>query len=155
LNIELENLHCALGQLLAAERRKFESKTRELECELAKLSGMIDVLRGAQPPPVSKFPSVKAWSEGTVYHAGDIVAVAGGGCYQATRDTARAPGAKDWICLAASGETVVGPSGSSLTIRGTHDANATYERHDVVMLNGSSFVAPRLHRSDVELARVI
>jgi hypothetical protein len=64
----------------------------------------------------------------------------GGGCYQATKDTARAPGAKDWVCLAASGETIVGPSGSSLTIRGTY-SNEVYKHLDVVMLNGSSFVA--------------
>src|SRR5215471_21072081 len=48
LNIELANLHRALGQLLAAERRKvadqLERKTREFEVKLAKLSGAIDVL---------------------------------------------------------------------------------------------------------------
>src|SRR5215471_11100453 len=86
LNNALSNLHTALGQLVAAERRKFETKTRELERELAKLSGMIDVLRGAAPPPTPKFPAVKTWKENVVFHEGDIVAF-DGGTYQARRDT--------------------------------------------------------------------
>ena|SRR5215471_16565821 len=59
LDIERETLHGALGEVLATERRKFadqlERKTRELELELAKLTGAIVVL----PPPPAKFPTVK------------------------------------------------------------------------------------------------
>lgn len=144
LNIELNTLHRALGQLLATERQKFndrlERKTSEFEVKLAKLSGSVDILRGAAPLPPAKFPTVKVWHEDTVYHAGDIVSFAGG-TYQAQRDTARTPGAKDWVCLAASGETIVGPSGGSLTIRGTYNGDGAYKHLDVVMVNGSSFVA--------------
>ena len=54
LNIELGNLHRALGQLLATEREKFhdqlERKTSEFEVKLAKLSGAVDVLSGKAPP---------------------------------------------------------------------------------------------------------
>jgi hypothetical protein len=136
LNIELNKLHRALGVLLADERKKFrdqlERKTSEFEVKLAKLSGAVDVLRGAQPPPPAKFPSVKAWTEDVIYHEGDVVAFAGG-TYQAQRDTARAPGAKDWVCLATPGST--------LTIRGTYDSDVEYRCLDAVMLNGSSFVA--------------
>jgi hypothetical protein len=131
LNTELENLHRALGQLLAEEREKLERKTSAFELKLAKLSGAVDVLRGAQPPP-AKFPTVKAWSEDMIYHEGEIVAF-DGGTYQAQRDTARAPGTRDWICLALAGP--------GFTVRGTYDGNEAYKHLDVVMINGSSFVA--------------
>jgi hypothetical protein len=53
LNIELGNLHRALGALLATERTKFgdqlERKTSEFEVKLAKLSGAVDVLSGKAP----------------------------------------------------------------------------------------------------------
>jgi hypothetical protein len=129
---ELGALHRALGQCLAEEREKFERKASAFELKLAKLSGAIDVLRGAQPPPPAKFPTVKAWSEGRIYYEGEIVAFAGG-TYQAQCDTARAPGTKDWVCLASPG--------NSLSMRGTYDGNAEYHYLDVVALNGSSFVA--------------
>ena len=99
----------ALGELLSTERREFgdllERRTREFELKLAELTGAVDILRGAQPPLPAQFPSVKARQEDVVYHKGDIVAFAGG-CYQATKDTARAPGAKDWVCLARSGDSL-------------------------------------------------
>jgi hypothetical protein len=136
LQRQFEPLHRALGQLLADERKKFhdqlERKTRAFELRLAELTGAVDILRGAQPPPPAKFPSVKAWKEDTIHHEGDIVAFAGG-TYQAQRDTARAPGSRDWLCLAVAG--------AGFIIRGTYDWNAEYHRLDVVMLNGSSFVA--------------
>ena len=93
----------ALGELLSTERREFgdllERRTRGFELKLAELTGAIDILRGTQPPPPAQFPSVKAFSADTIYHEGDIVAFAGG-AYQAAKDTARAPGAQDWVCLA-------------------------------------------------------
>jgi hypothetical protein len=130
----------ALGELLSTERREFgdllEQRTRGFELKLAELIGAVDILRGAQPPPPAQFPSVKAWQEDVVYHEGDIVAFAGG-CYQATKDTARAPGAKDWVCLARSGD--------SLTPRGAYDDHADYRCLDVIMVDGSSFVALKDH----------
>src|SRR5215831_17025773 len=136
LERELGALHRALGQCLAEERRKFgdqlERKTSALELKMAKLSGAVDVLRGAQPPPPANFPSVKAWSEDMIYHEGEIVTFAGG-TWQAQRDTARAPGTRDWVCLAASGK--------SLTVRGTSDSAVEYHHLDIAMINGSSFVA--------------
>src|SRR5215813_13698831 len=96
----------ALGELLSTERREFgdllERKTRGFELKLAELTGAVDILRGAQPSPPAQFPSVKVWQEDVVYHEGDIVAFAGG-CYQAAKDTARAPGSQDWICLSVAG----------------------------------------------------
>jgi hypothetical protein len=126
----------ALGELLSTERREFgdllEQRTRGFELKLAELTGAVDILRGAQPPPPAQFPRVKAWQEDVVYHEGEIVAFAGG-CYQATKDTAREPGAKDWVCLASAGD--------SFTVRGTFNETAEYHRLDVVALNGSSFIA--------------
>ena len=77
---------------------------------------------------------MKAWTEDTVHHEGDVVAFAGG-TYQAMKDTARAPGSRDWICLAVAG--------AGLTVRGTYDGNEEYKHLDVAMVNGSSFVALR------------
>src|SRR5262249_14964381 len=106
LNIEFQALHRALGALLATERKKFrdqlERQVSAFEIKFAKLSGAVDVLRGAQPPPPAKFPSVKAWSADLIYHEGEIVAFAGS-TYQATKDTAHAPRSQDWICLAVAG----------------------------------------------------
>jgi uncharacterized membrane protein len=129
----------ALGELLSTERRKYrdllERRTRGFELKLAELTGAIDVLRGKEPPPHAQFPSVKAWQEDVVHHEGDIVAFAGG-TWQAQRDTARVPGAQDWICLAAAG-----CDGKTIDVRGTFNETAEYHRLDVVALNGSSFVA--------------
>jgi hypothetical protein len=126
----------ALGELLSTERREFgdllERRTRGFELKLAELTGAVDILRGAQPPPPAQFPSVKAFSADTIYHEGDIVAFAGG-TWQAQRDTARVPGAQDWVCLASAGH--------SFTVRGTFDESVSYHRLDVVALNGGSFIA--------------
>src|SRR6516165_3282507 len=97
LAIELKALHTALGELLAEERHKLERKTNEFELKLAKLAGAVDVLRGAAPPPPAKFPAVKAWTEHVIYFEGEVVTFSGG-CYQATKNTARAPDTSDdWI----------------------------------------------------------
>jgi hypothetical protein len=126
----------ALGELLSTERREFgdllERRTRGFELKLAELTGAVDMLRGAQPPPAAQFPRIKAWQEDVVYHEGDIVAFTGG-TYQATKDTARAPGAQDWVCLASAGD--------SFTVRSTFNETAEYHRLDVVALNGGSFIA--------------
>ena len=103
-----------------------------LELKLAELTGAIDILRRLQPPPPAKFPVIDAWKPDTIYHAGAIVAFAGG-TWQAQRDTARVPGAQDWVCLASAGH--------SFTVRGTFNETAEYHRLDVVALNGGSFIA--------------
>jgi hypothetical protein len=103
-----------------------------LELKLAKLDGAVDVLRGKEPPLPARFPMIKAWQHDVVFHEGEIVAFAGG-CYQAAKDTARAPGTTDWICLAVAG--------NSLVVRGTYSSDAEYRCLDVAMVDGSSFVA--------------
>ena len=123
LDHELKTLHAALGQLLAAERRKFEAKTRELECALAKIIVL--------PPTKAKFPRVRSWAEG-VHYEGDVVSFAGS-TYQATKDTAQPPGSEDWVPLATAGQ--------GFRIRGAYLAGEAYQRGDVVMMDGASFVA--------------
>jgi hypothetical protein len=132
IETERKNLHSALGELLATERQKFERKASEFELKLAKLTGAVDILRGAQAPPPAKFPSVKAWSENAIHYEGEVVSF-NGATYQATKDTAHAPPSPDWLCLAAAG--------AGFTLRGTYDSAETYKHLDVVMINGSSFVA--------------
>src|SRR5215471_20937571 len=132
LDIQREVLTEAFGEVLGITCQELRDRISALELKLAELTGAIDILRGAQPPPPAQFPSVKAFSADTIYHEGDIVAFAGG-TYQATKDTARAPGAQDWICLASAGD--------SFTIRGTFNETAEYRRLDVVALNGGSFIA--------------
>ena len=141
VDIEREVLIESFGEALGMARNKLLDqiepqlqKINALELKLAELTGTIDVLRGLQPPPPAKFPTIRVWSEDTIYHEGDIVAFAGG-TWQALRDTARAPGAQDWVCLATPG--------NSLTVRGTYDGDGDYRCLDVTMVNGSSFIALR------------
>src|SRR5215813_14985496 len=132
LDIQREVLTEAFGEALGITCQELERRTRGFELKLAELTGAVDILRGAQPPPPAQFPSVKAFSADTIYHEGDIVAFAGG-TWQAQRDTARVPGAQDWVCLASAGH--------SFTVRGTFNETAEYHRLDVVALNGGSFLA--------------
>jgi hypothetical protein len=90
--------------------------------------------RGEQGPP-GKLPLVKLWKPKTVYYAGDVVAY-DGGTFQAKCDTGQPPSHVDWICLATAGR-----DGESITVRGTFDEAADYQRLDVVARNGGSFIA--------------
>src|SRR5215475_1202425 len=132
LDIEREVMIEGLGEALGTVGHELRDRISALELKLAELTGAVDILRGAQPPPPAQFPSVKAFSADTIYHEGDIVAFAGG-TWQAQRDTARVPGAQDWVCLASAGD--------SFTVRGTFNETAEYHRLDVVALNGGSFIA--------------
>jgi hypothetical protein len=143
-----EQLVSVLGMVISITRRQLRKeiaeelaerdpqlrKIAELELKAAKLSGAVEVLRGSAPTPTPRFPSVRAWAADTVYHEGDVVAFAGG-TYQAKRDTARTPGSQDWVCLAVAG--------AGFTVRGTYYGGEEYRHLDVVIVNGSSFVALR------------
>jgi hypothetical protein len=128
----IEGLGAALGIKSVEVLDRIEPQLRKLELKLAELTGAVDVLRGKEPSPPAKFPMVRAWQEDVVYHEGDVVAFAGA-CYQAAKDTARAPGTQDWVCLATGG--------NSLTVRGTYNDDVEYCCLDVTIINGSSFVA--------------
>ncbi len=89
--------------------------------------------------PAGKLPLVRAWSD-RIHYEGAVVAH-DGGTWQAQRDTARAPPHEDWICIAAPGAN--GQDGGSFSVRGTWGEAESYERLDVVALNGAAFVARR------------
>jgi hypothetical protein len=59
--------------------------------------------------------------------------------WQAVRDTGRAPGHEDWICLAARGEN--GKAADEIEVCGTYDPEAEYRRLNIVALNGAAFMA--------------
>jgi hypothetical protein len=132
LDIEREVMIEAFGEALGITCQELRDRISALELKLAELTGAIDILRGLEPPPPAKFQTIRAWMEDTIYHEGTIVAFAGG-TWQAQRDTARVPGTRDWVCLAAPG--------SSPSVRGTFDESVSYRRLDVVALNGGSFIA--------------
>lgn len=103
--------------------------------------------RGPEGAP-GKMPIVRQWTD-RVWYEGDVVAF-DGGAFQALRDTGKAPGADDWICLAERGVDGAdgsdgrdGEDGRSLSIRGTWLDVNEYRALDVVALNGASFVAKR------------
>ena len=91
---------------------------------------------GEQGPP-GKLPLVKLWEPDVVHYQGDVV-THDGGTWQATRDTGKAPGTRDWVALA-----VAGRDGRTPRVRGTYSADATYQALDLVMRESSSFIATR------------
>jgi hypothetical protein len=94
-------------------------------------------LRGppGAPGKDGRFPPAKVWRD-QVHYAGDVV-VYDGCTYQAANDTGKPPTfAKDWILLA-----VAGRDGKSLRPRGSFDADIEYRALDVVLCDGSSYVA--------------
>ena len=87
------------------------------------------------PGPRGTIEKVVPWSD-QIFYQGQVVAHKGAS-WQATRDTAKQPGASDdWQLIAAAGEP-----GASFNIRGTHAAGEKYRRLDVVTLDYSWFVA--------------
>jgi len=94
-------------------------------------------LRGppGTPGKDGRFPPAKLWRD-QVHYSGDVV-IYDGSTYQAVNDTGKPPTfAKDWILLA-----VAGHDGKSLRPRGSFDADVEYKALDVVLCNGSSYVA--------------
>jgi hypothetical protein len=89
------------------------------------------------PPgtPGKRFPQARVWRD-QVHYAGDVV-VYEGSTYQAVNDTGKPPTfANDWTLLA-----VAGHDGRSLRPRGSFEADVEYRALDVVLCNGSSYVA--------------
>jgi len=120
LAIERGTLIQALGEVLGESRfdlrneieAKINAQVKALELRIAELTGAVDVLRGKEPPPPAKFPTVKTWEPDVVFHGNDIVTFCGS-TYQAIKDTARVPTTQDWRCLAAGGsEGQAGPVGN-------------------------------------------
>jgi hypothetical protein len=97
-------------------------------------------LRGPPGPagPAGKLPIAKEWQREKVYYEGEVVTYDGATC-QALHDTGAPPNAQaHWICLAAPGRDA-----KSFRHRGTFKDDAEYVSHDIVALNGGSFLALR------------
>lgn len=85
-----------------------------------------------------KLPIAKAWEEdGVVYEA--EVRTHNGALWQALRDTGRAPGHEDWICLAARGDD--GKDADLIEVCGTYDPDKSYGRLNIVAMNGGAFIS--------------
>jgi hypothetical protein len=119
--------------IAAFELRAAVAETQEqVRVALAEISE-VSVRAAAHP---GRFPIANAWSD-AVHYDGEVV-VHRGATWQARRDTGREPPHADWICLAAPGT-----DGRGFVVRGTWQESGTYDEHDIVALNGSSFVARR------------
>jgi hypothetical protein len=93
--------------------------------------------------PAGRLPLLEDYQPKRVYYQGDCVTFMGG-AYQAIEDTGEPPTDREaWRQFTASGR-----DGASLKSRGTYSPTEDYRALDVVMLNGSSFVA--LHDSPGE-----
>ena len=146
-------LETALADIRAAKaemREEIRSQLRaEMRAELADRMALIKQPADGEPGPQGEkgeqgsLPTVEPYTPGRIYYRGNVVADETGS-YQAKRDTAKVPcpESEDWTCLARSGTD--GQDGRPLRPRGTYDPNGQdYCWLDVVMLNGSSFVALR------------
>jgi hypothetical protein len=86
--------------------------------------------------PAGKLPVAKEWQHEKVYYEGQVVTY-DGATYQALHDTGEPPDNEaHWICLAAPGRDA-----KSFRHRGTFKEHAEYGSHDIVALNGGSFLA--------------
>jgi hypothetical protein len=91
--------------------------------------------KGDQGLP-GKLPAVRAWQEGQISYAFDVVAF-GGSTFQARRDTAKTPGeGDDWLLLAQAGQ-----DGAMPHICGTYEPNTKYRLLDICEVTGSSYIA--------------
>jgi hypothetical protein len=98
----------------------------------------LPALRGPAGPvgPAGKLPIAKEWQCEKVYYEGQVVTY-DGATYQALHDTGEPPDSEaHWICLAAPGRDA-----KSFRHRGTFKDDAEYASHDIVALNGGSFLA--------------
>jgi hypothetical protein len=145
-------LEKALADIRAARaemREEIHTKLRaEMRVEIADRTALIKQPADGLPGPRGEkgepgsLPMVEPYTAGRIYYRGNVVADQTGS-YQAKRDTARAPcpESEDWSCLARSGAD--GKDGRIFRPRGTYDLAKDYKQLDIVMLNGSSFVALR------------
>jgi hypothetical protein len=98
----------------------------------------LPALRGPVGPagPVGRLPIAKEWLREKVYYEGEVITY-DGATYQALHDTGEPPDNEaHWICLAAPGRDA-----KSFRHRGTFKDDAEYASHDIVALNGGSFLA--------------
>lgn len=93
----------------------------------------IEEARAAAQKP-ARVPRVAEWQAG-VHYEGAAVTHAGSS-WQAVRDTGTEPPGEDWLCLAERGTDARTPA-----LRGAWKVEGAYQRLDVVISGGSSFIA--------------
>ena len=86
--------------------------------------------------PAGRLPLITEYEPKRVYYRAECVTLLGS-CYQAIKDTGEAPPDRECWRVIASG----GRDGASPTVRGTYDRSTDYQALDIVMSNGSSFIA--------------
>jgi hypothetical protein len=111
-------------------------QTAEIRAEFHEAIKAIELKEG----PEGKLPLARAWADDGVTYAGEVRTHAGS-TWQAQRDTGKAPGGDDWLCLAGRGED--GAPAPRFRICGLFAESKEYTELDIVALNGASFVALR------------
>jgi hypothetical protein len=97
-------LHSALGQVLAEERRARRKDLDEIRRDFAALEARLAALQGTP----GTLPEVKEWQPETVVYRGQLV-THDGALWQARADTAQQPGRWDWSLVARSGRDALSP----------------------------------------------
>lgn len=127
----------AVGNALGRERGLMR---KEFQTEIDKLRGELNKLREELSIGMERVPIAKDWSpDEPVCYRGSLVTY-DGETFQALQDTARLPTADSphWIRLASKGRDAVSPR-----ICGAFDAQAAYERLDIIEHDGGSYIADR------------
>jgi hypothetical protein len=111
------------------------ASTRDREVRLKERIAALEE-RVKQPSPL---PVVKQWVPNTAALAGEMFAHHGA-MWQAKANTGQEPQeGSNWLCVSASGATV--SPADSLRTRGLYRKEGVYKELDVVVSNGSSFIA--------------
>ncbi|WP_448113068.1 hypothetical protein [Mesorhizobium amorphae] len=146
VEIDMEAVRTQIEQLVAALPPAPPGKDADPEVMSAMIEEAVRTAVEALPPPLKgdpgpmgKLPVVRSW-EDRVYYEGEVCEFEGGS-FQAQRDTGKSPLHADWTCIVRAGRD--GEDGASLNPTGLYEAEKTYARLDVAMLNGASFVAKR------------
>ena len=126
-----------IAQECQSARKEFkaadEERQRAFEAKLAAVEERLKAVPG-------KLPVSKIWRQASVIYEGEVVSY-DGSLWQACKDTAQAPGGPDWVCVARAGRD--GCDGRTPNVCGTYDAYEKYQRLDVVVYEGASYIARR------------
>jgi hypothetical protein len=125
---------------LSDNRRELAS-FRDRETRLKERVALLEE-RGKQPQPL---PVVRQWVVHTAALQGELFAFHGA-MWQAKMNTGQEPQDGHWVCVSAPGRD--GEAGRSLRTRGLYRQGGTYKELDLVVCNGSSFVAKRDNPGD-------
>jgi hypothetical protein len=130
-----ERLSELTGKLADTRRELAAAVDREaiLKERIAALEARIK-----QPAPL---PVVRQWIPNTAALQGELFAH-GGALWQCRQNTGQPPqDGPNWVCVSAPGRD--GEPGRSLRTRGLYRRDGNYKELDLVVLNGSSFIARR------------